>query len=157
MEHYKVKNGNRIYEFDGTLLSSSTSKKPGSYRWVEFNLYITAAGTYILERVGQTDIFHHIECEVVGRNKLKFSPEDILEDRHVPCEICDPMDDHDIVLEKPRYFALVSEYPAAILEALHKRADDGARYMTYVTQRLIEDAAVHDKRPEKAYKVEYIK
>ena len=155
--HYKVKNGNRIYEFDGTLLASSTSKKQDSYRWVDFNLYITAAGTYILERIGQTDYFHHIECEVVARNKLKFSPEDQLEDRHVPCEICDPDDFDDIVLEKPRYFALTSDSPAAILEALHKKADDGARYMTYVTQRLIEDAAVHDKRLEKAYRVEYIK
>ncbi len=153
---YKVKNGNRIYEFDGKLLASSTSKKPDSYRWVEFNLYLTVGGSYILERIGQTDYFHHIECEVVGRNNLKFNPEDHLEDRHVPCEICDPDDFDDIVLEKPRYFALVSEYPAAILEALHKKADDGARYMTYVTQRLIEDAAVHDKRLEKAYRVEHI-
>ena len=149
--HYKVKNGNRIYEFDGTLLSSSTSRKQDSYRWVEFNLYITAAGTYILERIGQTDIFHHIDCEVVERNKLKYNPEEqVLQDRHVPCEICDPDDEDDIVLEKPRYFALVSEFPAAILEALHKKAHDGARYMTYVTQRLIEDAALHDKRLAKA-------
>lgn len=156
--HYRIKNGNRIYAFDGTLLSSSTSQRQDSYRWVEFNLYITFGGSYVLERIGQTDIFHHIDCEVVERNKLKYNPEDQnLQDRHVPCEICDPDEDDDIVLEKPRYFALVSEYPAAILEALHKKAGDGARYMTYVTQRLIEDAALHDKRLAKAYSVEYIK
>lgn len=156
---YKVRSGLRTYEFDGTLIASSTSQRPDSYRWVDFNLYVTVGGHYVLERIGQSDIFHkNIGCSVVDRNKLKFLPGDVLEDHHVPCEECIPDEYTDIIIiEKPRFYALVSEQPDAILEALHKRDSNGARYMTKVTERLIEDAAKHDKRLENAYRVEHIR
>lgn len=154
---YEVKNGNRTYKFDGTLLAQSTSKRRDAHRWVEFYLYVTASGTYIFERIGQTEVFHHVDCEVVSRNGLKYDPEDRLEDYHVPCLECDPDEDYDdIVIEKPRYYALVSEHPGAILDALHKQDPNGARYMTNVAERLIEDACKKDKRLEKAYMVEVI-
>lgn len=156
MQH-EVKDGNRTYKFDGRLLSKSTSKRTDADRWVEFALYVTASGIYIVERIGQSNIFHHIDCEVVERNELKYDPEDFLEDWHVPCEICYPDEDvDDIVIEKPRYYALVSELPAAVLESLYKKDENGARYMTNVGKRLIEDACKHDKRLEKAYRVEII-
>ncbi len=154
--HYTVKNGSRLLEFDGDLLASSTSKRPGAFRWVEFNLYLTNGGSYVLERIGQTLIFHTVDCEVVERNKLKYSPEDRLTKESVPCEICDPFDDDDIILERGRFFAVVSENPETIVKALQKTDRDGSRYQTYVTQRLIEEACTVDKRLERAYRVEYI-
>jgi hypothetical protein len=154
---YEVKHQDRTYKFDGRLLAKSSSKRPGAHRWVDFGLYITTGGSYVFERIGQSEIFHHIDCEVVERNDLKFDPEDYLEDWHVPCEICDPDEEYDdIVVEKPRYYAIVSEYPAAVLDAAHKKDENGARYMTKVASRLIEEACQYDKRLEKAYRVEII-
>jgi hypothetical protein len=155
--HYKVLNGNRILEFDGELLASSTSRRPNAHRWVEFNLYITAGGEYVLERIGQTQIFHGVDCEVVERNKLTFDPEhQELSASHVACEECNPWDDDSVIIEKPRYYGMNSKSPDAILNALHKKDKDNTKYMTYVTQRLVEDAALKDKRIANAYRVEYI-
>lgn len=148
--------GPRTLEFDGEILAHSDSKRPNAFRWVEFTLYLTVAGTYVLERVGQTQVFHTLECEVVERNKLKFNPEDHLESFHVPCDECNPFDDDDLIIEKPRYYAVVSESPNAILKALYKKDKDGTRYMTYVTSRLLEEASEKDLRLQKAYQVEYI-
>src|SRR5687767_210089 len=129
MQHYEVKDRNRTLKFDGRKLGSSTSKREGAPRSVEFALYVTASGTYVYERIGQSNVFHHIDCEVVERNELKFDPEDYLEDWHVPCELCYPDEEFDdIIIEKPRYYAMVSDSPAAILETLYKKDDNGARY-----------------------------
>lgn len=156
MKTYKVKNGSVTYEFDGTLLAESTSQKPDGTRWVEFRIYVTVAGTYILERVGRSDVFHDLSCEVVERNGLRFDPRDVLEDRHVPCLECDPDEFQDLlVLEKDRYFALTSEDPKTIIKSLYRK-DGDSFYMTKVTERLIEDASKVDKRLEQAYKVQYI-
>ena len=58
--------------------------------------------------------------------------------------------------EKPRYWAQVSEEPDAVLEALYKYDQGGARYLTKVAERLLEDASVIDGKIEKMYKVEVI-
>lgn len=153
--HYRVKNGQRVIEFDGEKLSSSSSQNNSSVRWVEFNLYLTVGGSYVLERIGHSLIFHDIGCEVVDRSGLKFRPEDQLTPEHVPCPKCDPdpTDPNDIiVIEKPRYFGLWSETPDAVLESLY-----GTRnYMTKVAERLIENATEYDQRLERAYRVEHI-
>ena len=156
MMNYKVKSGSRIYEFDGTLLAESTSKRSDSSRWIEFRLYVTVGGTYILERVGRSDIFHTLACPVVERNGLKFNPDDQLENRHVACLECDPDEDIDLlVIEKDRFFAMTSDNPQTIIKALYKKSDNVA-YLTKVTERLIEQASEKDRRLEQAYRVQYI-
>lgn len=156
--NYKVRSGERVLEFDGTKLATSSSQRPDSVRWVDFNLYITAGGSYILERIGQSDVFHTLACKVVERSKLKYDPNDTLLHRHVECQTCLPDADYDtVVIEKPRYFALVTESPKAVLDALHKvNRDNGTRYMTIVSQKLIEEAAKHDKRLDREYRTEWI-
>lgn len=153
--HYVVQNGQRKIEFDGEKLSSSSSYTKDSVRWVEFNLYLTVGGSYVLERVGHSLIYHDIGCSVVERSGLKFRPEDQVGPEHVACVECEP-DIHDpndiIVIEKPRYFGLWSETPNAVLESLY-----GSRnYMTKVAERLIEDATKYDQRLERAYRVEHV-
>lgn len=153
--HYKVRNGQRTIEFDGEKLSTSSSQTNDSTRWVEFSLYLTAGGSYVLERTGHSLVYHDINCAVVERSKLKFKPEDQVGPEHVPCEECDPnpADPNDIlIIERPRYFGLWSENPADVLESLY-----GTRnYLTKVAARLIEDAAEYDQRLERAYRTEYI-
>jgi hypothetical protein len=123
---------------------------------VEFNLYLTVGGSYVLERIGHSLIFHDIGCDVVDRSGLKFRPEDQIGPEHIPCEQCepDPRDPEDIiVIEKPRFFGLWSETPEAVLESLY-----GSRnYLTKVAERLIEDATEFDQRLERAYRVEHIR
>ena len=155
--HYQVKHGPRVFDFDGERIASSTSKTSESIRWVDFNLYVTAAGSYVLERIGQSDVFHKLGCEVAERNSLKFTPGDELEERHVACKECDPDEYNDVlVLEKPRYFGVWSEKPEDIIDALHRKKE-GVKYMTLVTERLIEEASEYDKRLEKAFRIEYIR
>jgi hypothetical protein len=154
---YKVKSGERTLEFDGKCIAQSSSFKSDSVRWVDFSLYVTTAGNYILERIGQSDVYHSLACSVVDRNKLSYDPDDELTHNHVGCEICLPDRYYDtIVLERPRYFALVTESPDAILEALHKKDKNNTKYMTYVAQKLIEEAIIHDKRLEKQYRTVHI-
>jgi hypothetical protein len=153
---YEVRDGNRTYQFEGELLGESSSWQQGQNRWVEFQLYRTKSGSYVLSRIGQTRLFHDPDCAIVQRNHLKTSPPEDLTPDSVPCDMCDPYDDALVAIEKPRYFALVSEHPDAVLEALYKQDSSGARYLTLVAQRLVEQAGEFDARLDKAYRVEYI-
>lgn len=154
---HEVRDGNRVYKFDGELLAKSSSWHRGQYRWVEFELYRTKSGSYILGRTGQTVLFHRPTCAIVKRNSIKPSSVDELTNEHIECDECDPRDDADeVCIEKPRYFALVSDSPEAILEALYKYDASGARYLTHVAQRLIQEAGELDAELDRAYRVEYI-
>lgn len=160
---YEVRDGNRVLRFDGDLLSQSSSRQRGNYRWVEFELYRTKSASYVLGRIGQTRLYHALDCAIVQRNRLKPTGSEFLTEESVPCDECLPADASgavedldDIAIEKPRFFALVSDSPEAILEALYKYDPAGARYLTKVAERLIEDACTQDARLEKAYRVEYI-
>ena len=153
---YEVRDGNRVLNFEGTKLASSSSKKPGQHRWIEFELYRTRSGSYILSRVGQTLLFHDPSCPIASRNKLITTGPEALHDEHIACDVCNPFDDDMVAIEQPRYFALVSEQPDAVIDALYKEDASGARYLKRVAQRLIEDASEFDTRLDRAYKVEFI-
>ena len=58
--------------------------------------------------------------------------------------------------EKHRHWAQVSDDPSAVLDALYKYDDGGARYLTNVAQRLLESASEKDKAVEMVYRVEVI-
>lgn len=155
---HQVRDGSRVMQFEGELLAKSSSWQRGSYRWVEFELYRTKSGTYVLGRIGHTRLFHDPECAIVRRNHLKTSDIDELTDDHVACGECSPNEAllNAVAIEKPRYFALISDSPAAVLEALYKYDASGARYLTLVAQRLVEKAGELDARLDKAYRVETI-
>ena len=155
---YEVRNAGQTLIFDGEKIAGSSSRTPTSVRWVEFNLYRTVGGTYILERIGRSLVFHGIDCSVVRRNKLRFDPtRQELSDEHLACLECNPYDDDDLIIEQPRYFGMKSDDPEAVIDAAHK-ADrvTGARYLTNVTRKLIEEAAANDPRINNAYRVVYV-
>jgi hypothetical protein len=58
--------------------------------------------------------------------------------------------------EKDRTWAQVSDDAEAVLEALYKYDDGGARYLTHVAQRLLEQASDVDQAVESVYRVEMI-
>lgn len=154
---YEVRNGNRMLRFEGRHLASSSSKRPGATRWIEFDLYKTEGGKYILSRVGVSYIFHSSVCPLVARYGLHEAHSEDLSTFATPCQECKP-DSLDPVVypETFRYWTLVADDAEAILEALYKPDDYGARYLTRVAERLLQGAAAQDAEIDMLYRFEYI-
>jgi hypothetical protein len=154
---YEVKDGARTLQFEGALLGESTSKRRDSTRWIEFKLYRTESGSYILSRIGVSLIYHGAACSLVKRYGLQEVSFSKLDSNSIPCEQCEPSEEAELVFpEKHRYWAQVSEEPQAVLEAIYKYDDGGARYLTNVAQRLLESASINDSKIESVYKIELI-
>lgn len=154
---YEVKDGSRTLQFKGKRLGSSSSWRRGSTRWIEFELYKTENGSYILSRVGVSLVFHGAACPLVKRYNLVESYPEALKEEATPCEECYPSRGLPVIFpEKDRTWAQVSEDPEAVLEALYKYDQGGARYLTNVAQRLLEQASVADDKIDKIYRVELI-
>jgi hypothetical protein len=157
MSMISVRDGSRTLQFNGTLLGSSSSQKHDSTRWIEFELYRTENGSYVLSRIGVSITYHGAACHLVKRYDLRDVP---VGDEHrtlVPCETCRPSLEAGIIFpEKNRYWAQVSDDANAVLEALYQYDGSGARYLTNVAQRLLETASAVDKHIETVYKVELI-
>lgn len=154
---FEVKDGNRTLQFNGKSLAKSTSRRKDSTRWIEFELFQTDSGSYILSRVGVSLVFHGAACALVKRYDLHEAPAANLLRDAIPCEECDPDESAVLVFpEKYRYWAQVSEEPSAVLDALYKYDNGGARYLTNVAQRLLEEASNNDLKLAKAYRFEII-
>jgi hypothetical protein len=154
---YEVKDGTRTLRFEGDKLSFSTSWRQGAIRWIEFTLYKTVSGSYVLSRVGVSMVFHSSVCPLVTRYGLHESSVDDLSPQAVPCPECQPNFSEPIVYpERARYWTLVSEEADAVLNALYKYDDNGARYLTKVAERVLEQASEIDPEIDAVYRVEFI-
>lgn len=154
----KVQDSGRTLQFEGTMLGESSSRRSGASRWVEFTLYRTAAGSYVLSRVGQTLLYHDPSCPVVERNNLDTVPSSVVNDTQVPCPECRPRlsSTAEVALEAPRHWALVSDSAEGVLDALYRYDETGARYLTMVAQRLMAQASGKDPAIAAAYQTETI-
>lgn len=155
---FEVKDGSRTLQFSGALLGESSSHRRGATRWIEFKLYKTENGSYILSRIGVSVIFHAATCALVKRYGLTEAEPYDLKDEAMPCEECGPDRKMPIVFpEQDRTWAQVSEDPEPVLDALYKYdPQGGARYLTKVAQRLLEQAADKDAQIDRVYRVEMI-
>lgn len=155
---YEVQDGSRTLRFDGALLGFSTSYRPGSHRWVEFSLYRTAGGQYVLSRVGETTLYHTGDCEIAHRNGLRSTPRAALKTSSSPCTVCRPelSEDDDIMQEVPRHWAQVSDTADGIVDSLYRYDEAGSRYLTTVARRLLEEASSVDPVLDEAYRIETI-
>jgi hypothetical protein len=154
---YEVRDGSRTLKFSGSILGTSSSWRKGSTRWIEFSLYKTDSGSYVLSRVGVSLVFHGAACPLVKRYALVEGTTESLSSDSVPCDECQPSLELPVVFpEKYRNWAQVSDDPEAVLEALYKYDTGGARYLTNVAQRLLEEASEADSRIESVYRVEMI-
>ena len=154
---FEVQDGSRVLQFSGRLLGESSSWRRDSMRWIEFKLYRTENGKYILSRVGVSLVFHASTCPLVKRYGLvEAQPHELKKDA-LPCEECLPEKDLPILFpEKDRTWAQVSDDPEPVLEALYKYDQNGARYLTHVAQRLLETASDADDQIDRVYRVEII-
>lgn len=154
---FEIKDGTRLLQFNGKLLASSSSWRRGSTRWIEFELYKTDGESYVLSRVGVSLVYHGAACPLVKRYGLTEINADDLKEDSVTCEVCNAEPDAQLVFpEKARYWAQVSDDSEAVLEALYKYDQGGARYLTKVAERLLEDASKIDKGIEAIYRIELI-
>ncbi|UDL15891.1 hypothetical protein QEH42_gp100 [Microbacterium phage Pumpernickel] len=154
---FEVRNGSRTLKFEGEHLAHSSSRRADSPRWIEFDLYRTKAGTYVLSRVGVSHVYHSAVCPLVARYGLHEETEDVLTDESEPCEECDPdFDDPIVYPEKFRYWTLTSEDASAVVDALYQKDRNGSRYLTKVADRLLEIASIRDSDIDQAYRVEYL-
>jgi len=81
----------------------------------------------------------------------------VLEKDATPCEECQPNKSLPIIFpEKYRYWAQVSEEPKPVLDALYKYDLNGARYLTNVAERLLQEAGQNDEKIDAIYRVEMI-
>lgn len=157
MTTYEVKDGARTLRFDGTKLAASTSWRRGSSRWIEFELYRTESGSYVLARVGVSTVYHASWCPLVTKYGLHESDITDLDQDAFPCLECHPTQGEPIVYpEKDRYWTLVSEDPDAVLDALYKSDYNNSRYLTNVAHRLLEQASKADAGIDAAYRTEVI-
>ena len=154
---YYVKDGPRTLEFEGRLLGESTSRRGDSIRWIEFKLYQTESGSYVLSRIGRSKVYHTASCALVSRYGLTEVEWIDIDVDSLECPECQPSPEAQLVFpEKNRYWAQVSDEPQAVLEALYKYDEGGARYLTKVAQRLLESASHNDSRIESIYRIERI-
>ena len=154
---FEVKDGSRVLQFSGRLLGESSSRRGDSTRWIEFKLYKTENGKYILSRVGVSLVFHASTCPLVKRYGLAEAQPHEIKKEAVPCEECYPERDLPILYpEKDRTWAQVSDDAEPVLDALYKYDQNGARYLTHVAQRLLESAAEIDDQIDSVYRVEII-
>lgn len=151
---YEVRDGERILKFTGTLLGESTSRNRNQARWIEFRLFRTRAGAYVLSRIGGSVVYHRHGCSLVKQYNLKPGT---VTDAGVPCEQCQPNGaDDPWYPERIRYWAQIMEQPAAVREALMKYDQDGTRYLTQVAQRLLAEAGAEDPEVQKVYLTEHV-
>lgn len=159
VSNYEVINGNRRLTFTGERLAVSTSWTPGAERWVEFGLYRTESGQYVLSRIGRSKLYHSHDCVITRRNNLDEIMRRALDFDAVPCARCRPELDTTfpaVCPERQRYWGQLCTTADAVISSLQRLDDNGSKYMTNVAQRLVEEAAQNDSTLLAAYSVEVI-
>ena len=155
---YSVRDGVRTLEFDGVKLASSSSRLPNKPRWVEFEIYRTPRGQYVVSRIGYSVFYHAKECFTVTRNSL--SPVDGLElaPEYIACSTCRPsrLDYDGVFPETPRPAAWVCSDALGVISSLMKVDDNGTEYLTNVARRLLMDAAEEDEHIYDAFYIDRI-
>lgn len=155
---HTVKDGVRSLEFNGDLLAESSSQSRGKSRWVEFRLYRTESGVYVISRIGLSNLYHADICPVVTRNRLSPVDGAELTSIYQPCPECHPsiIAIEGVFPETPRPWAQVCQNGAGVVASLMKVDTNGTEYLTNVARRLLEEASLHDDEIKKAYLMEYI-
>jgi len=158
---YEVRDELRTIRFEGELLASSSSRNKRKARWVEFRLYKTNGGNYILSRIGVSLYYHQQSCPVVIRNNISPVPAMNLSMNLVPCDDCRPDKYRDLELfpETPRYWA--QRFDAGVgaegvVESLKREDEFGAEYLTDVAKKLLVEASKKDDGIYSAFYDEWV-
>jgi hypothetical protein len=156
--NFSVRDGVRTFKFNGVKIAESSSRQPYKPRWVEFQLFVTTRGIYVLSRIGKSVLFHDESCPVVTRNRLSAIPGDTLTTDYIPCSDCRPskFSDNGVYPETPRYWAQTSEKAKGVVDALMQYDANGTEYLTHVACELLEEASQYDEKIRAAFLVNTI-
>lgn len=149
----QTRDGARRIRFEGVELAYSSSEAPGKSRWIEFTLYKTKSGQYVLSRVGRSYVYHHRDCPIVIKNRLSMYPEEHLPMKYAPCQECKPsiLEPEGLYPETPRFSTQPSDTAEGVLVLLNKTDSTGVRYLTNVAKILLTEAAEVDEGIHRAY------
>lgn len=155
---YTVKNGAQNLLFEGVQLSHSSSFVPGKSRWIEFSIYRTLTGQYVVSRVGRSLVYHHATCPTVKRNRIDPLPEQVLPEDMVACDICHPDRGIDEILypEISREAATSCFNADGVVKWMKQKDENGINYLTNVAKDALEDAAEIDPEISRAFYTERI-
>lgn len=167
---YQVRDGAiRTLEFDGDLLASQSSWRPGSPRWMELKLFKTTNGVYVLSKIGRSMVVHSPDCEI-PRDQFGNRPElprfqemhpgaDPFTPEFFVCEECEAGgadgDFTRIEIEEDRYFAAHSDDPRDMIEELYRRKG-GAKSLQRMAVDLLEEASKNDEGIARAFQASFI-
>ena len=157
---FKVFDGSQTLKFEGVHLSHSSSKNRRSVRWIEFDLYRTESGQYVLSRNGVSVIYHLRTCEVVDEYDLHPAPAATLTVESIPCERCTPVivADNDVIFpEVNRPWAQVCPSADSVLKSVQLQdVHTGSWYLTRVARNLLEEASQHDAQIDQRYHTQVV-
>ena len=159
VEARHVRDGSRLISFEGRLLSTVSSERPGTPRWTEMRLFRTVGGSYVLEKVGRSIMTHMPGCSrIIGRipRFQEAHPGDDPEDGYWYCDcVPEEYDLTQLLAEEDRYWAVIADQPERVVEALYRKKE-GSRYLPRISLDLLERAADSDPSLGDAYLVEKI-
>jgi hypothetical protein len=165
MATHKVRDGNtRVIEFDGDMLAEVSSRRAQNPRWTELRLYRTDAGVYVLEKIGASVVLHVPGCGEIRGELPRFQAlnpgADPSDGSWWFCEQCGDMAARDrnitrLLIESNRYWAIIAEDPAQIVDALYRRKN-GARSMPRMSLDLLDQAGESDPAILASFQQEYV-
>lgn len=170
----RVKDGTRSIEFDGTRLAHATTDDGTNemLRWTELSLHRTSTGKYVIEKVGQSCVYHaadttcKTDAPLVSVADMRLTA--IGDDNPTgtePCPKCNPPDyytdepipaDAKARPEQPRTMGTICDTPQAVLNHLYGRSETGAKYLSHVSRRLLQEASEADPAIADVYLIERI-
>lgn len=156
---YEVMDGVRKLKVDGTLLAESSSQESYKDRWVEFRLFKTPSGVYVVSRVGHSRLYHAAECATVSRNKLSGINPDDLPKGLQPCSRCKPnwTDSEGVFPETPRPWVAQCQNARGVIASVMKYDENNnTEYLTNVARDLLEAASKVDDDIRDEYYTEVI-
>lgn len=153
----------RQVRFEGDLIGEATSREPRSLRWSETRIWRTRAGSYIVQKVGRTLVFHSTSgrCRTGEKVAVRDIPRDQLANL-IPCPKCRPdavtsaQEDDEVRLEEDRYTVHISETARGAVECCRSVDDDGVQFTTWYNADALRKASEVDEDIRAAYAVRVV-
>lgn len=149
---FHVRNQLEVIEFEGNMISGATTERSDDPRWTEINIYKTVGGSYVIQRIGRSVVYHvrGSECNYGIATRVDKLPSDA-----EPCKICNPgfpedLDVEDIVdFEIDIHSAEVCTAAELPHRLTHKKTNRETgkeeRFMSSVSRRALQGALDADE------------
>lgn len=153
-QRYDILDGKRHITFEGWRIGEATSRTESSDRWIDMALYVSAAGTYVLSKVGCSDVFHVGACRRPSKGQRKESLAEALteddagydpKDIFVPCRECRPdFDATPVWVETDMPSVQLFTTVELLFDALQQKKGGSVRSLSRVSRALLEEAREWD-------------